>query len=124
MEPEGRRSTLRTYLGIAPGVGKTYTMLRDARAAARAGTDVVVGYLERHGREGTSAQAGNLELVAPRQFSYRGRSFEDLDVDAVLARKPQLVLVDELARGKVGTHRREKRWQDVDVLLGAGIDVS
>jgi two-component system sensor histidine kinase KdpD len=121
--PTPGRGRLRTYLGIAPGVGKTYTMLRDGRAAARNGADVVVGFVERHGRAGTRAQMGSLEVVAPKEVPYRGSTFLDLDVDAVLARRPELVLVDELARTTVGGHRRERRWQDVDHLLANGIDV-
>ncbi|MFZ0171639.1 MAG: universal stress protein [Acidimicrobiales bacterium] len=115
--------TLRTYVGIAPGVGKTYAMLRDGRARQRAGTDVVVAYWERHGREATAAQVTGLELLPARTVSYRGGTFEELDVAAVLARHPDLALVDELAHANVLGEGHEKRWEDVDELLANGIDV-
>jgi two-component system sensor histidine kinase KdpD len=114
---------LRTYVGIAPGVGKTYAMLRDGRARQRAGTDVVVAYWERHGREATAAQVTGLELVSPKAVSYRGGTFEELDVAAVLARGPALALVDELAHANVPGQSHEKRWEDIDELLANGIDV-
>jgi len=102
---------LRTYLGIAPGVGKTYAMLRDGRARQRAGTDTVVAYLQRHGRAATAAQLGELEVIPARTVTYRGASFAELDVDAVLGRRPELALVDELP-GPPGL-----RWSiDVDPL--------
>src|ERR1700723_1022526 len=115
--------TLRTYLGIAPGVGKTYEMLRDARARRRSGVDAVVAYRERHGRAATAAQLGGLEELPTRTVTYRGTSFEELDVNAVLERKPELALVDELAHANLPGERHEKRWQDVDELLANGIDV-
>src|SRR5579864_429925 len=88
---------LRTYLGTAPGVGKTYAMLREGRRRAQRGERVVVGWLERHGRPGTRAELGDLEVLAPREVEYRGHSFPDLDVAAVLASGADVVLVDELA---------------------------
>jgi two-component system, OmpR family, sensor histidine kinase KdpD len=120
--PAGR-GTLRTYLGIAPGVGKTYAMLRDGRARRRAGTDTVVAYWERHGRPATAAQLDDLETVPARTVSYRGASFAELDVDAVLDRHPRLALVDELAHANLPGERHAKRWQDVDDLLAKGIDI-
>jgi two-component system, OmpR family, sensor histidine kinase KdpD len=121
-EPAAARGQLRTYLGIAPGVGKTYAMLRDGRAERRCGTDVVLAFWERHGRAGTAAQVGGLEVLTGT-VSYRGVSVEELDVEAVLARHPDLALVDELAHANLPGARHPRRWQDVDRLLDAGIDV-
>jgi two-component system, OmpR family, sensor histidine kinase KdpD len=117
------RGTLRTYLGIAPGVGKTYAMLRDGRARRRVGTDTVVAYWERHGRSATAAQLGDLEVIPDRTVTYRGASFTELDVEAVLDRRPELALVDELAHANLPGERHAKRWQDVGDLLASGIDV-
>jgi two-component system, OmpR family, sensor histidine kinase KdpD len=117
------RGTLRTYLGIAPGVGKTYAMLRDGRARRRAGTDTVVAYWEQHGRPATAAQLGDLEVIPARTVAYRGSSFEELDVQAVLDRRPELAVVDELAHANLPGERHAKRWQDVGDLLVGGIDV-
>jgi two-component system, OmpR family, sensor histidine kinase KdpD len=117
------RGTLRTYLGIAPGVGKTYAMLREGRARRRAGTDTVVAYWERHGRPATAAQLGDLEVIPARTVTYRGATFAELDVDAVLDRRPELAHVDELAHANLPGERHPKRWQDVDDLLANGIDV-
>ena len=114
---------LRIYLGAAPGVGKTYSMLNEGRRRHDRGTDVVVGYVETHGRAKTAEQVGDLEVVPRKQLEYRGTTFEEMDVDAVLARKPAQVLVDELAHTNVPGARNEKRWQDVEELLNAGIDV-
>jgi two-component system, OmpR family, sensor histidine kinase KdpD len=119
----GARGKLRTYLGIAPGVGKTYTMLRDARARRRAGTDTVVAQWERHGRPGTAAQLAGLEVLPARTVAYRDASFAELDTRAVLDRRPGLALVDELAHANLPGERHAKRWQDIDELLASGIDV-
>ncbi len=123
MGSNGARGTLRTYLGIAPGVGKTYVMLRDGRAARRDGLGVVVGYWERHGRPATVAQVADLEILPTRTVIYREASFPELDVAAVLERRPDLVLVDELAHANTPGSAHEKRWQDVDDVLAHGIDV-
>ena len=117
------RGGLRTYLGIAPGVGKTYAMLRDARAQRRSGVDAVVAYRERHGRAETAAQLADLEVLPTRTVIYRGASFMELDVAAVLGRRPELALVDELAHANLPGERHAKRWQDVSELLDNGIDV-
>ena len=117
------RGTLRVYLGAAPGVGKTFAMLNEGRRRADRGTDVVVGLVESHGRALTEGQIGDLEVVPRRTIDYRGAEFTEMDVDAVLARKPAVVLVDELAHSNVPGSRNEKRWQDVGELLDAGIDV-
>jgi two-component system, OmpR family, sensor histidine kinase KdpD len=117
------RGKLRIYLGIAPGVGKTYAMLRDARARRRAGADTVVAQWERHGRPGTAAQLDDLEVLPARTVTYRDASFAELDARAVLGRRPQLAVVDELAHANLPGERHAKRWQDVDDLLASGIDV-
>ena len=117
--PAGR---LHTYLGIAPGVGKTYAMLRDARAQRRGGADVAVAFLQRHERAATAAAADGLEVLTST-VSYRGVNLEELDVAAVMDRRPGLALVDELAHANIPGARHSKRWQDVGELLDRGIDV-
>jgi two-component system sensor histidine kinase KdpD len=118
------RGTLRVYLGAAPGVGKTYAMLDEGRRRLERGTDVVVAFVETHGRALTAARLDGLEVIARQPVSYRGVDFEELDLAAVLARRPQVALVDELAHTNVPMPgRHEKRWQDVEELLEAGIDV-
>ncbi len=117
------RGTLRVYLGAAPGVGKTYAMLGEAHRRLGRGTDVVVGYVETHGRQRTAEMIEGLEVVPRQRLTYRGTVFEEMDVDAVLARRPQVALVDELAHTNVPGARHTKRWEDVDDLLAAGIDV-
>jgi two-component system sensor histidine kinase KdpD len=118
-----RRGSLRVYLGAAPGVGKTFAMLNEGRRAAARGTDIVIGYVETHGRPRTAEQVGDLDTVPRRTIDYRGTTFEEMDVDAVLRRRPTRVLIDELAHTNVPGCRNEKRWQDVEELLDAGIDV-
>ena len=122
-EPARRRGSLRVYLGASPGVGKTFAMLNEGRRAHERGADVVVGFVETHGRERTAEQVGDLEVVPRRKIEYRDATFEEMDVDAVLARNPERALVDELAHTNVPGSRNEKRWQDVEELLAAGIDV-
>ncbi len=117
------RGRLKLFLGAAPGVGKTYEMLREGVARLRAGGDVVIGIVETHGRAETEAQVQGLEIVPRRAVDYEGRSLDEMDVDAILARAPQLVLVDELAHTNVPGSRHDKRYQDVEELLAAGIDV-
>src|SRR5438128_2167876 len=117
------RGRLRIYLGAAPGVGKTFAMLNEGKRREARGTDVVVGLVETHGRANTAAQIGDLEVVSRRRISYRGTDFEEMDVDAVLARKAQVALIDEIAHTNVPGSRNEKRWQDVAEVLNAGIDV-
>ena len=114
---------LRTYLGIAPGVGKTYAMLRDARARRRSGTNTVVAHWERHARPATAAQLADLEVLPARVVTYQGSSFAELDVTAVLDRRPELAVVDELAHANLPGERHARRWQDVSELLANGIDV-
>jgi two-component system sensor histidine kinase KdpD len=117
------QGTLRIYLGAAAGVGKTFAMLNEGRRRREYGEDVVVGFAEPHGRRKTAEQIGDLEVVPRTQMMYRDSLFEEIDVDAVLDRHPQVALVDELAHTNVPGSRNEKRWQDVDELLEAGIDV-
>src|SRR6266508_3955970 len=118
-----RRGRLRIFLGAAAGVGKTYAMLGQARDFKAAGVDVVIGYLEAHGRRATEDRAAGIE-VAPRRVARRGgRTFTEMDVDWILERSPQLCLVDELAHTNHPGGRNAKRWQDVEELLEAGIDV-
>ena len=114
---------LHTYLGIAPGVGKTYAMLRDARGRRRSGTDIVVAHWERHARPATAAQLDDLEVLPARVVTYQGASFAEPDVPAVLGRRPELAVVDELAHANLPGERHAKRWQDVSELLVNGIDV-
>lgn len=117
------RGRLRVYLGAAPGVGKTFAMLNEGRRRAARGTDVVVGFVETHGRVNTASQLGELEVTPRRALEYRGSTFEEMDVDAIVARRPRVALVDELAHTNIPGSRNEKRWQDIDDLLDAGIDV-
>src|ERR1700691_2902467 len=117
------RGSLRIYLGAAAGVGKTYALLCEGHRLDERGADVVVAFAETHGRPQTAALLDGLEVIPRRQISYRGATFEEMDLDAVLARKPQIALVDELAHTNVPGSRHEKRWEDVDELLEAGIDV-
>ncbi|WP_103339907.1 sensor histidine kinase [Amycolatopsis sp. CA-126428] len=118
-----RRGELRIYLGAAPGVGKTFAMLGEARRRLDRGTDVVVGLVETHGRRKTAELLEGLEAVPRHKLEYRGHAFEEMDVDAILARAPEVAVVDELAHTNVAGSRNEKRWQDIDELLDAGIDV-
>jgi two-component system sensor histidine kinase KdpD len=117
------RGQLRIYLGAAPGVGKTYTMLEEAHRRAGRGADIVVGFVETHGRRHTANMIGDLEVVPRRTVTYRGAEFAELDLDAVLARRPEVAVVDELAHTNVPGCRNAKRWQDVHELLDAGITV-
>ncbi|MFD9409851.1 ATP-binding protein [Streptomyces sp. NPDC059989] len=117
------RGKLRIYLGAAPGVGKTYAMLSEAHRRIERGTDCVVGFVEHHGRPRTEVMLHGLELVERRRLEYRGSTFTEMDVDAILARRPAVALVDELAHTNVPGSRNAKRWQDVEELLQAGIDV-
>ncbi|MEU5753736.1 sensor histidine kinase KdpD [Streptomyces sp. NPDC047829] len=117
------RGKLRIYLGAAPGVGKTYAMLSEAHRRLERGTDCVVAFVEHHGRSRTEVLLHGLEQVPRRELTHRGAVFTELDLDAVLARAPRVALVDELAHSNVPGARNTKRWQDVEELLAAGIDV-
>ncbi len=117
------KGRLRIYLGSAPGVGKTYEMLQEAHRRKERGTDVVVGIVETHGRAQTAKQVGDLEVVSPREVPYKGVTLREMDTDAVIARRPRVVLVDELAHTNAPGSRHEKRYEDVEDILDAGIDV-
>jgi two-component system sensor histidine kinase KdpD len=121
-EPTGR-GRLTVYLGAAPGVGKTYAMLHEGRRLKAEGVDVVIGFVETYGRAETEAAIGDLEVVPRKQVSYKGVTLEEMDVDAILARQPDVVLIDELAHTNAPGSAREKRWMDVDALRDASIDV-
>ena len=117
------RGHLKVFIGMAPGVGKTYRMLQEGAAEAESGRDVVIGYLEPHGRAETVAQAEGLEVVPRRRVLYRGRPLEEMDLPAVLARSPELCLIDELAHTNAPGVEHEKRYEDVRDVIEAGIDV-
>jgi two-component system, OmpR family, sensor histidine kinase KdpD len=117
------RGKHKIFIGMAPGVGKTYKMLEEAHRLKQEGIDVVVGLLETHGRKETAKQAERLEVVPRQQVQHQGVLLEEMDTDAILLRQPQLVLVDELAHTNMPGSEREKRYQDVEIILAAGIDV-
>jgi two-component system sensor histidine kinase KdpD len=117
------RGQLRVYLGAAPGVGKTYKMLEEGHRRLARGTDVVVGYVETHGRPRTEAMIGDLEVVPRKEMTYRGAAFTEMDVEAILARGPDVALIDELAHTNVPGSHHAKRWQDIQRLLDAGVVV-
>src|SRR5262245_55574805 len=119
----GARGRHRVYLGVAPGVGKTYTALEELHRRKGRGTDVVIGFLETHGRARTADEAAGLEVVPRKKIPYKGVTVEEMDTDAVIARHPAVALVDELAHTNAPGSRDEKRWQDVEDLLNAGITV-
>src|SRR5437588_926254 len=120
---EGRAGKLRIFVGAAPGVGKTYEMLQQARARKRDGYDVVVGVIETHGRKETEALLDGLEVIPRRRFEYKGHRLEEVDLDAIIARRPQIALVDELAHTNAEGSRHPKRYLDVEELLNRGINV-
>jgi two-component system sensor histidine kinase KdpD len=118
-----RRGRIKVYVGFAAGVGKTYQMLEEAHALRKRGVDVVVGFVETHARSETSALTTGLEIIPRRKFDYRGITVEEMDLDAVLARRPQVVIVDELAHTNVPGMKNRKRYQDALQLAEAGINV-
>jgi two-component system sensor histidine kinase KdpD len=120
---DDERGKLKVFIGMAPGVGKTYRMLQEGASEAESGHDVVVGYLEPHGREETVAQADGLETIPRRRVPYRGKPLEEMDLPAILARRPELCLIDELAHTNAPGVEHEKRYEDVRDVLDAGIDV-
>ncbi|HEY7293854.1 MAG TPA: sensor histidine kinase KdpD, partial [Dehalococcoidia bacterium] len=120
---QSTRGRLRVYLGSAPGTGKTFAMLNEGRRRKARGTDVVIGYVETYNRPLTVQAAEGLEVVPRRRVEYRGTVLDEMDVDAVIARRPQVALVDELAHTNAPGSRHEKRWQDVEEILAAGITV-
>src|ERR1043165_1289338 len=120
---EGARARLRVYIGAAPGVGKTYQMLEDAHQLKRQGVRIVVAVVEAHGREETRAMIGDLERVPMRRIEYRGVTLEEMDTEAVIARRPAIAVVDELAHTNVPGSKNRKRYEDVLELLNAGVSV-
>src|SRR5476649_1806080 len=114
---------LKVFLGMAPGVGQTYEMLAQAARRKAEGRDVVVGVVETHGRKETEALTPGLEILARKPIDYKGRTLLEFDIDAALARKPALLLVDEYAHSNAPGSRHPKRWQDVEEILAAGVDV-
>ncbi|HUN84038.1 MAG TPA: universal stress protein [Terracidiphilus sp.] len=123
LERQQEPARLRVYIGAAPGVGKTYHMLSDAHIKRKQGVDVVIGLVESHGRKETAEQVGDLEIVPQRVIPYRGVELKEMDVDAILARHPHTVIVDELAHTNVPGSKHRKRYEDVIELLDAGINV-
>lgn len=117
------KGKLKIFLGYAAGVGKTYQMLEEAQSQKASGVDVVIGYFEPHGRKDTIAKTEGLEMVPRRRVEYRGSAFDEMDTDAIVARRPQVAIVDEFPHTNVPGSPREKRWQDVLVILENGIDV-
>src|SRR5579871_2516679 len=120
---KGKRGRLKVFLRMSPGVGKTYAMLEAAQRELKAGHDIVIGYVETHGRKETDALTAGLQLVPRKTFDHRGITLTEMDLDAVLARHPQIALVDELAHTNAPGARHPKRWQDIRELLEAGINV-
>jgi two-component system sensor histidine kinase KdpD len=120
---QGKRGRLKLYIGFAAGVGKTYRMLEEAHALKERGVDVVVGFVESHGRAETEALVEGLEVIPRKTIEYRGVEVEEMDLDAILARNPEVAVVDELAHTNVPGSRNRKRWQDVEQLIAAGINV-
>ncbi len=118
-----QRGKLKIFMGYAAGVGKTYKMLEEAHELKSAGVDIVVGYFEPHGRQDTIAKSEGLETIPRKKVDYRGAAFEEMDTDSILARRPQSCVVDEFPHTNVPGSARDKRWEDVQVLLDAGIDV-
>jgi two-component system sensor histidine kinase KdpD len=118
-----QHARLRVYIGAAPGVGKTYSMLEDAQALKRDGVDIVIGFIETHGRTDTDGKLADLEVIPRRSVDYRGVTLEELDVDAILSRRPAVCVVDELAHSNPPGSRHAKRYEDVQDLLDAGISV-
>jgi two-component system sensor histidine kinase KdpD len=121
--PEHQRGKLKIFMGYAAGVGKTYKMLEEAQQLKSAGVDAVIGYFEPHSRKETIQKTEGLETIPRRSVEYRGSAFEEMDTEAILARHPQVCLVDEFPHTNVPGSERAKRWEDVEVLLAAGIDV-
>ena len=118
-----RRGTLKIYLGLAAGVGKTYRMLQEAHDLHQHGVHVLLGYVETHDRAGTVAELRDVPALPRKHVFYKGRALEEMDVEGILQRRPQVVIVDELAHSNIPGSRHEKRWQDVEYLVGQGISV-
>src|SRR5438034_7642228 len=124
MKPQpARRGRLKVFLSYAAGAGKTYRMLEEAQELKKKGIDIVVGYFEPHGRKDTIEKTEDLEIISRRKIEYRGVAFEEMDTEAILRRAPKICAVDEFPHTNVPGSERAKRWEDVIVLLEAGIDV-
>ena len=123
ISPEKSKGTFKLFLGYAPGVGKTYSMLSEAIRRGSRGEDVAIGVVESHGRKGVAELASRLEQIPLRKLDFKGTVFEEMDVDAILARKPGIVLADELAHSNIEGSRHSKRFEDLMDLLEARIDV-
>ena len=121
--PQKKQGIFKLFLGYAPGVGKTYNMLSEGIRRNSRGEDIVIGIVETHGRKGVAELASKLETVPMRKVEYKGTLFEEMDVDAILARKPQVALIDELAHTNIEGSKHNKRYEDVMDLLDAQIDV-
>src|SRR6185437_6399008 len=117
------RGKLKVYIGSAAGAGKTYRMLNEAHDLRRRGVDVVVGFIETHNRAETAAQIGDLEIVPRMRIEYRGVTLDEMDVDAIIGRRPQVAIVDEFAHTNVPGVKHRKRWEDVMDLLDEGVNV-
>jgi two-component system, OmpR family, sensor histidine kinase KdpD len=120
---EPPRGKLKIFMGYAAGVGKTYKMLEEAQSLKASGVDIVVGYFEPHGRKETIAKTEGLEIIPRKRIQYRDTLFQEMDTEAILTRHPQVSVVDEFPHTNVPGSERSKRWEDVEVLLAAGIDV-
>ena len=118
-----KRGKLKIYIGMAPGVGKTYRMLVEAKELVKSGIDVYIGYIETHQRAETLALTEGIPLIPRKKVFYKGKQLEEMDIDAILTQKPAVVLVDELAHSNIPGSRHEKRWQDIKELIEAGINV-
>jgi two-component system, OmpR family, sensor histidine kinase KdpD len=123
VSPEKSRGIFKLFLGYAPGVGKTYSMLSEAIRRASRGEDVVIGVVESHGRKATAELAGKVDRIPPRKIEYKGTVFDEMDVDAILERKPAVAVIDELAHTNIEGSKHAKRYEDVMELLDAKIDV-
>src|SRR5436309_5616481 len=121
--PAKKAGGFKLFLGYAPGVGKTYNMLSEAIRRHSRGEDVVIGVVETHGRKAVAELIANLEVIPRKQLEYKGALFEEMDVDAILARKPSVALIDELAHTNIEGSKHRKRYEDVLELLDAGVDV-
>src|SRR5262245_7815572 len=122
-ETQSHKGRLKIYIGAAAGVGKTYRMLEEARELRDKGTDVVLGFVETHGRAETQALIADLEIIPLKKIAYRGTTLEEMDLDAILTRHPEVAIVDELAHTNIPGSRYERRYQDVEHLIRAGISV-
>jgi two-component system sensor histidine kinase KdpD len=120
---DSKKGKFKIYLGMAAGVGKTYRMLTEAKELADENIDIVIGYIETHGRKETEKLLNGIPAIARKKIFYKGKELEEMDIDSILLHKPEIVLVDELAHTNVPGSRNEKRWQDVNELLAAGISV-